>query len=147
MKRYLFSLAIIMIIMSFSVSAEITFNQPKSVYSLGDKLEINAVIEETIAKNDFFSVSLECSNDSIELYRGPLFVEPNKKKETSVEVYLDRVFVGELRGECKIGYSFGDYEKDSQLFSINPDVEVYIENINFAFIIFYVFYILFYIII
>lgn len=129
-------LVLILFLINF-VSAEISVNQPDSVYNLGDKLEINASIKTTEDANSFFEINLICGGNGRNIYRLPLVL--NAGEEKTIETSL--ILTSELgTGKCNIkaGYNedifvSNDFEISNQLyvFITNNDISIDVgENVN-----------------
>ncbi len=128
MKKGIWLLAgFIFLIAIFSIntiSAEIMLSQPKSIYNLGDTIELNTVIKPSQQASGFFELNLYCGNESKNFYREPLSLEAEEEKQITSSLSLTRSFLGNLIGQCKIKARFLAEERESQGFEITDKLNV-----------------------
>lgn len=121
--RYVLILAFIFLIVPFA-SAELIFDQPQSVYSMGDTLTTHLSVSAPHATGDFLLVMLDCGDQDLELYRTTLTLAQGDTKKIDLETALTPTIVGTLRGTCDLKASFDGQEATSQSFELSSDVHV-----------------------
>lgn len=124
-KFVLFLLSFILLISA--VSAEIWFTaQPKSLYNIGDNLEISVSVS---AKGEQLKAELVCGSESKLIFLKYL------ANETTVNILqpLTKSFLREMKGDCKIIVLCKQEEAESSNFVISDEVILKIEadNLNY----------------
>jgi len=132
MVLVLLGLFAFMIFMS-NVSAEILLSQPANLYNIGDSFSVNVGITENSNKQGFLISEIVCSGSKAEIYRAPLSVSANVKKEVVIAANMDRYLIGDLTGQCVFKFIFAGTEKSTQGFEISDEVKVTLSNLGFSF--------------
>ena len=116
------------------VSAEIVISQPKSLYNLGDKLDINVTLKPSVDSTDFLKVGLSCNNQEVELYKSVESLSSGEEKRVLVSSKLEKNLIGNVSGVCFMKSVFANEEEKSQVFEISSeiDVDLSIEGAIFA---------------
>ncbi len=112
------------IALSSIVSAELIISQPESFYNFGDSLDITVKIVPQKDTRDFFTASLVCSGQEIELYKSPFKLSAGEQKEVLISIVLDKFIVANGGGKCNINAKFADQTAASQSFELVKDVTV-----------------------
>ena len=110
-------------------SANVIFGQANSIYNLGDKLQISAVVKPSDAVNGFLELNLNCGNSSINFYRTYVSLDANEEKQISSEVPLNRFFVSQV-GACRIAASLGQEMSYSQDITISDKIDVILNSLT-----------------
>src|SRR3989344_7932015 len=76
----LFTLFTSILLLSIA-SAELIITQPRSIYNFGDSFDISIKIIPQKDANSFFTATLVCSGDNVELYRSPVKLNIGEEKE------------------------------------------------------------------
>lgn len=125
-KSVLFLLLLISIIFLISaVSAEVWFSsQPKSLYSIGDSLEVSISVSQT---GEQLKAELVCGSESKILFAKYL------ASETSVNILqpLTKSFLWNMKGNCKIAALYKQEEAESSNFIISDSIYLKTETDNF----------------
>lgn len=124
MKRELMLAIFLTIALSAFVSAEITITQPQSVYSVGDKLDLDVKVRPLVDTGDFLIVKLICAGNEIEIYKNPLSLSAGQERQVDIEVSLDRFVIGNNRGNCNVRADYGSDMQTTRQFEISQDIEV-----------------------
>lgn len=119
----LFGLFVFLFIASFA-SASIIITQPNYIYNIGDDLNLSMIITKGVNTNDFFSSSLLCGSEQIELYRSPLIVNAEDSKEVKIYAKLDSTLLNDLKGGCVIKSSYAGESVQTQKFEISSNIKV-----------------------
>jgi len=94
-KLLFISFLILLLSLSFS-AAQITLSPPDSVYSLGDKLEINIKIVEQQAFDGIVSIALKCDSYETPFFVNSIIIGLNEQKSIDAEMKLAE------EGECSV---------------------------------------------
>src|SRR3989339_699494 len=111
MKRQLFLLSILVLILSFVPfgSAVIIFqNNFDNLYNVGDKMRVNFTIENNFALADYVEVSLGCNNQTFIVNKNYYEIGSNEKR------YFFFEFPAPINGECVCNVKFGE-EKEIRI--------------------------------
>ncbi len=122
-KAVLISLLLIISLTSL-ISAELIISQPQSIYNFGDSFDISVKIVPQKDTRDFFTASLFCSDQEVELYKAPLKVSSGEEKEVQISTILDKFVVSNAGGKCYLEAKFGDESSSSQTFELVRGIEV-----------------------
>lgn len=130
MRSKLFILLIFAIILSLGIiSAEIMLSQPKSIYSIGDFLEISATVKANQNIDNLFTLSLKCNDKSNDFYLSPLSLTTGQQEKIEKKVLLSSSFLRDMKGDCRIESKFGGETASSPAFQITNRIET-ILNVN-----------------
>ncbi|HLD55639.1 MAG TPA: hypothetical protein VJB35_05250 [Candidatus Nanoarchaeia archaeon] len=119
MKRQLFLLSILVLILSFVPfgSAVIIFqNNFDNLYNVGDKMRVNFTIENNFALADYVEVSLGCNNQTFIVNKNYYEIGSNEKR------YFFFEFPAPINGECVCNVKFGEEKEISSKFKISNEV-------------------------
>ena len=118
-KRLMVGLFICLIIInvSFFVSAEIIFSQPSQIYNLGENLEFSVEVNEI--KEGFLELNLICNGNDKNIYNSILQAE-----KVDLNIPLTHTYIGELNGDCNIRAVYSGEESSSSDFKISKDIIV-----------------------
>lgn len=125
---------IVLILLSINIiSAEIMLSQPKSIYNLGDNLEISAEVKSEL--NGPLRINLFCENSGVNLFNSP-------DKEVNINIPLTLSYFknleftlgdfSNLRGQCNIMVSFSEENKQTQSFEISDKIDVILNVDNMS---------------
>ena len=131
-RLLLFLIPIVLIGLLNFASAEILLSQPKVIYNLGDNLKTEADIKPSQYTSGFFELNLKCGEQSVNIHKEHLTLNPGEKKQISSSLNLAKSFLGEMAGECNLVSNFGDEIGESQSFVVSNkiDMALSIENIS-----------------
>ncbi|MCK5449323.1 hypothetical protein KAI32_00490 [Candidatus Pacearchaeota archaeon] len=129
MKKIGYAFALMFVLMSSFVLADISLSEPEEIYNLGDKLYINA---EGLRGSEFgnLNVNLVCGNNMVNLVRWPAsdfsFEEDQSYSTSKVLVSKDLEIsnLTKILGGCQIILSLGEKMASTKLFTISNDVFV-----------------------
>lgn len=106
------------------ISAEISFDSPKSLYNLGEELDTRLSVSVPSQVSGFLVVKLSCSGEEIELYKSPLSVKDREQRQILFSTFLDKNLISEMKGECVLkGYYSGE-QGESRKFTISEQIIV-----------------------
>ncbi len=121
---------VVFIALPFS-GAEILIDQPSEIYSLGDKLSLGVLLKPGKAVNDFFSLSLHCSNSGANgslsktlIFMSPFSLGPEEEKKVDIDFSINKKILNGLTGECYLEGTFGEDVAKSQGFEISDEIEI-----------------------
>ena len=129
MRKIGYVFALIFVLMSSFVLADISLSEPEEVYNLGDKLYINADGLRG-AEIGNLNVNLVCGNRTVNLVRWPasdFSVEEDQAYSTSkvlVSEDLEITNLTEILGDCQIILLLGGQTASTELFTISNEVFV-----------------------
>jgi len=127
------SLIFLMFSLNISIaSAEILFSQQKSVYNLGDDLNVEVEIKPSQYTSTFFEMNLQCQESKVNIHKEHLTLSPGQKKRVSSSLSLTRSFLGEMSGQCSILANFGNEKGESQIFTISNKIHISINIANMS---------------
>jgi len=118
MKK-IFALFIFSIFLLSVVTAEISLtNEPKSLYNLNDKIELNVKITPNPTINDLVVLKLVCPESEIEIYKE--YLVTNKEIQKIITVPLVKEFIKNSLGSCSIVSTVGSEKRTlSKVFTIS----------------------------
>ena len=105
MKKPLVMLALFTIIILPLISATATIileQQPKTLYNLGEKLEIPIMVTSNQGTYDFLDVSLLCDNQEYKFPKDSIGILAGEVQKVDKSVFLFRKFIGTTKGLCKV---------------------------------------------
>lgn len=116
------------------ISSEIILSEtPNPIYNLGDTINQTIRITSPTATDNTFTIKLLCGTDEADLYKEYLFVPANGEVMRKPSLPLVRGFIGNLKGNCKLEYSFGMDVKLTDVFTISDKVSVTLSQSNQSF--------------
>ncbi len=120
------SVILLLIIISLTslISAELIISQPQSIYNFGDSFDISVKIVPQRDTRDFFTASLFCSEQEVELYKSPFKIITGEEKEVQISTVLDKFVASNTGGKCYLKAKFGDESSSSQTFELVRYVKV-----------------------
>ena len=116
--------AVISIVLSALVSAEMTITHTETVYNLEDTLSLTAIVRATQNANDFLRISLHCGEQDVELYRAPLSLGAGASREMSLEVVLTKAILGSLYGICTVRGNYGAEHTETSRFELSKNIDI-----------------------
>ncbi|HVY01466.1 MAG TPA: hypothetical protein VHA12_01745 [Candidatus Nanoarchaeia archaeon] len=122
--RFLALLFFVTLLATQFTSAAITLTETKSVYSIGDELNLNATLQIAQGGNGFFTATLKCDNRDVELLRIPYSTKPSQVSSFSINAMLDRSLIGSLEGSCLVETTYGDEHVLTPRFEISSKIIV-----------------------
>ncbi len=122
------SLALFSILTSFS-TAEIMLAQPKSIYNIGDLLEISATIMPSQDTSGFLTITLKCAGSSNVVYLSPLSLNAGQQEKIEKKMLLSGAFLGSRIGDCNLDVTYGSESATTSAFQITDRIET-ILNVN-----------------
>ncbi|MBM3234348.1 hypothetical protein FJZ19_04630 [Candidatus Pacearchaeota archaeon] len=129
MRKKIFILLVFAAILNMSmISAEIMLSQPKSIYNMGDMLDISATIKANTNIDGSVSLTLICGNLQYEFYREPLSLTSGEQKKIDKKLLLTDNFINGMRGDCRIKAKYGDESQETQTFQITSRIDL---SLNF----------------
>ena len=129
MKKTGYVIALVFILMSSFVLADISLSEPKQVYNLGDKIYISADGLRG-AEIGNLNVNLVCGNRTVNLVKWPasdFSIEEDQTYSTSkvlVSEDLEITNLTEILGECQVILLIGGQIASTKLFTISDDIFV-----------------------
>ncbi|MEK6888620.1 MAG: adenylate/guanylate cyclase domain-containing protein [Nanoarchaeota archaeon] len=123
MKKAGILLLLILVVLPF-VSAELSLDQPKNLYNLGDEFNISITVSETRASNDFLKANLVCDSQEAEIYRNPLNLIAGGRAVVEIKTFLDKTVIGSLKGNCFIKAEYAGENINGRQFEITSEVSV-----------------------
>ncbi len=105
-------------------SAEIFLSQTEPSYSIGDRLDVDISLSPPSPTNDFLSVNIACSTESVNIYRNPVNLIANEDRTIPVNVVLSKTLIGSLEGDCQLNALYGSETASSNDFRISDDIDV-----------------------
>ncbi|MBI5803168.1 hypothetical protein HY448_00600 [Candidatus Pacearchaeota archaeon] len=128
-----FCLALVLAFLLVSTaSAELIVNeQPKEIYSFGDKITLPVTITSSKGVYDYLQLNLICDAKIKELSKSEISVNPNEVVKIEKSILLISKFIGNLSGACQIKGYLEDNPADYFLtnsFTISKSITVKIDN-------------------
>ncbi len=121
-REAILSVLLISVLLSSVVSAEVWLvNQPKTIYNLGDNLEIIAGVS---APGEQLHAELQCSNKTEIIFLQYII----NNTELEIVQPLTPDFLSEMIGDCEVLLNYGDSEIESQRFIISESIFLNIET-------------------
>ena len=114
------------------ISAEIMLSQPASIYNLGDILQLKATIKPSQQANGFFEINLFCENNTINLHREYLSMTANSEKTIDKSILLEKSYLEDIKGICKISSTFSNEKEESQEFTISDKINIILSISNLS---------------
>lgn len=129
MKNKIIHLLLLTLLIS-CVSATTLFSQTKSLYNLGESINVVAKVKPSSDINGFLELGLDCG-ELKEFYKQYLSLSVGEEKEISTNLPLNNFFVSDA-GTCKIVSIFGSETSYSQEFEVSDEIDVIasIDNSN-----------------
>lgn len=122
-RMYLTSLLLILLLVQLT-SASIFISSLNEVYNVGDEFNLNFEIAKSVTMGDFVSSSIECSNESVEIYKSPLRVSANEGKKVQILTVVDEFLIGDIRDRCYVIVKYANESAKSNEFEITSEVDV-----------------------
>lgn len=112
------------------VSADTLFSQTKTLYNLGENIDVTVKVKPNSGINGFLELGLDCG-EVREFYRQYLSLSAGEEKEISTSFPLSDFFVADT-GACRLVSVFGSETSYSQEFEVSDriDVDVAVDNDN-----------------
>jgi hypothetical protein len=127
-KEILLTIFLFAILLFPLISAEIVINEaPKSLYNFGDIISIPIKITSLAESGEIFTMNLICEGVQTEIHKEYLFIQAGGVEARNPPVPLMKNFIGDLKGNCRIKYSFGSETKLTNEFIISDLINL---NIN-----------------
>jgi class 3 adenylate cyclase len=127
------TLVIIAFLLIFGfVSAKIFVEETSSVYSLGDRLILNAVMEEESNVNDYFTANLICGDNNVEIYKTPYSVESGVTKDLKIDLVLDNFIFKDSKGDCFVKLSYNGQSINTERFIISRNIMLTINSQDYV---------------
>jgi len=128
MKK-IFSIIILGIfLMSFASAAISLETEPKNLYNLNDKIEVDVKINPAPQINDLVILSLVCPETTTEIYKEFLYTSETTTKKLIIP--LVKEFIGDSTGDCEIEAKIGDKKEIiSNTFEISDRLDITV-NLN-----------------
>ncbi|MBU2615724.1 MAG: hypothetical protein KKC19_01330 [Nanoarchaeota archaeon] len=133
MKKWVVFVLLLLILPLASAETMILLNQqPKSVYNLGDKLNIPITVTSNQGVYDFLRVSLMCDSRTHNFPEDSIDLAPGEAKKIDNSVLLINRFVGSVIGTCKIrvglendveNYIFSNEFRISNIINLNVKLD------------------------
>ena len=127
MKRGIIILIFIVCMSSF-ISAEITTliftQQIKSVYNLGDTINIPITVKTNNNINGLFQMDLICNGTAINFYKNGVNLLSGEEKTFDSSLVLIRGIIGDAKGTCKIKAILGSDYALSNEFKISDSLSI-----------------------
>ncbi|MFH1500828.1 MAG: hypothetical protein ABIE22_02680 [archaeon] len=117
---------IIFALMLFSslAAAEVMLSQPKSVYSLGDNIDLQVSLKPVENTDDILKLTLNCENATKDFYLLPLVLGAGETKDIEIGLTLTREFLGGIRGDCFVEARFKNDYETTEKFKISDKIDV-----------------------
>jgi hypothetical protein len=108
------------------VSAQMTISDVQSVYSLGDRILLDVMVNPSMVRGNF-EINLVCSGERVNFYRispaeSAFFV--GEEQRIDHRIILDKEFIGNLTGDCFVEAVLGDEKVSSNNFKISDSVKL-----------------------
>lgn len=114
-----------MILLSSFASADIIFTQQiKSVYNLGDTIQVPVTIKSLTNINGLFQMDLICNGTSVNFYKNGVNLVAGAEKNFDSSLVLIRGIIGNNKGMCKIKAIFGEDYALSNDFKISDSLNL-----------------------
>jgi len=129
MKKEMFTLFTLIVLLSF-VSAEVVIMEPsKTIYNIGDNLDLTIKIIASQQMNGILKGDLVCGSIKTEVYKE--FISLNQgEKFRDLSVPLTKNFIGNSLGSCNVEYYFGSEKLGAtQIFTISNKINLQLEGI------------------
>ncbi len=124
-KMLIFTFSLLLFFSSLAfISAEISITQPENLYNNGDDFGINVSLMKIEQVNGFLEVSLECESNIVQLYKSPVVLKANQRKNIDITTILDKSVIGNALGKCNVKGSYSDETIKSRDFTISKEVDV-----------------------
>lgn len=104
------------------VSAEFLFSQTQEVYSFGDRVNAQLTVTSDYPESDFLEVNLECSQNTLNLYRSPLSFSGQGQKSIDLSFDVTPAILGSLSGTCVFSADYAGQQKASSQFLITREI-------------------------
>jgi len=107
-------------------SASITISQSASIYNLGDTIHITITINPSIVEGNFEG-KLICGNSSETFYKispAKSAFTANQEIKINHKIIIERQYIGNMTGECRIIASLGSITTQTERFRISSDIIV-----------------------
>jgi len=99
------------------VSAEIILTQPKSVYNLGENLNLGVEVSEI--KTGFLEINLNCEEKQKNLYNSIL-----SDTQIDLDIPLTNTYINDLLGSCKISADYAGESAVTSEFVISDVIDI-----------------------
>jgi len=133
MKKWVvFALLLLILPLASAETMILLDQQPKSVYNLGDKLNIPITVTSNQGVYDFLRVSLMCDSRTHNFPEDSIDLAPGEAKKIDNSVLLINRFVGSVVGTCKIrvglendveNYIFSNEFRISNIINLNVKLD------------------------
>lgn len=129
MRKIIFSLTLLILLVSFASAEIIITQQPTEVYNLGETIYVPVTIKSITDSYGSFEMTLICNGHEINFYKNGVGLLGGEEKEMNPSMVLTKNILGEVKGDCKIKGTFGedyiltDNFKISNLITIQTTVE------------------------
>jgi len=118
----------LIIVLSYIASAEIMLSQPKSIYNMGDIIDISANVKATQNIDSFLKLTLICGNSNKEFYLSPLSLQAGQEEKISKKLLLSNEFLNNTKDDCRIKAEYGEETQETQAFQITNRIDL---SLNF----------------
>ena len=128
MRRIIFSILFIILLIS-PISAEIILNgQPQDVYNLGDIVAISTTIKAVGDTSGIYQMDLLCEESQINFYKNGVSLLIGEEENFDASIVLVKEMIGELRGDCKIKATLGENYLLTEKFEISDSMTMQIDT-------------------
>ncbi len=116
--------ALLLFVLASYASAEIIISQPRTVYNLGDTLDVSANIRAAGSMNDFVEMRLVCGNSSKVFYLSPVSLSAGQEEKVDRKLVLSDSFLEGMEDKCVISAVYDSEKYTSQIFKISRKIIV-----------------------
>jgi len=117
MKRVILLLLVMVLIPM--VSAEISLEQPDSLYNFGDELNMDIIVRASSPSEGFLITNIFCGNSSYEIFRSYLSLDPEEEFNEEVNFVFGNSLNLLDQDECYVKATFDYEEVESQRFQVS----------------------------
>ncbi len=124
MRKILFSITLLILLVSL-VSADIIITQqPTGIYNLGESISIPITIKSTGDAFGSFEMNLICNGHDINFYKNGVGLIGGEEKEMSPSLILTKNMIGDIVGNCKIKGTFMENYVLTEVFKISNLIKI-----------------------
>lgn len=117
-----------MLLFAGMTAAEVSLTQPKTLYNLGDLLDVSASINVVSETDSLLEINLVCENESRHITSESLYLDAGQEYRVEKIRPLTPGFLGGLRGNCQIRQSYGSEVSYSQFFQITDKINLVLSS-------------------